>query len=55
VENRTLAVRSCLDGLRVRWVYEEEMALIDPTLESFVSVNTPEEWAAARSRLELGD
>jgi molybdopterin-guanine dinucleotide biosynthesis protein A len=34
--------------VRVRTVTPEEIAPIDPRLESFRNLNTPEEWRAAR-------
>lgn len=36
-----------LSSVRVRYVSEPEMRLIDPNLRSFINVNTPEEWEAA--------
>lgn len=44
-----LKVMDALEGLRVRFVEEEELAAADPGLRSFVNVNTPEELAAARA------
>ncbi|MEZ4864610.1 MAG: molybdenum cofactor guanylyltransferase [Caldilineaceae bacterium] len=40
-----------LPDVRVRYVDEEELRRIDPTLASFYNANTPEEWAQAMSLL----
>jgi len=43
-----LRVVHALEGLRVRYVEERELAAADPGLRSFVNVNTPAELASAR-------
>jgi len=35
---------SFLADVRVRYVHEEEIRVVDPGLHSFLNVNTPEEW-----------
>jgi len=36
--------------MRVRWVSEKQLRAVDPQLESFINVNTPEDLARARQR-----
>jgi len=36
--------------MRVRWVPENQLRAVDPQLESFINVNTPEDLALARQR-----
>lgn len=40
-------VHAVFASVRVRYVTEPELRLIDPHLRSFINVNTPEEWQAA--------
>ncbi|HEX5167316.1 MAG TPA: molybdenum cofactor guanylyltransferase [Thermomicrobiales bacterium] len=47
-----LKVADALAGLRVRELPERWLRQHDPELLSFVNANRPEEWAAARRRLE---
>jgi molybdopterin-guanine dinucleotide biosynthesis protein A len=44
-----LRVVDGLEGLRVRTVAEGDLAAVDPGLQSFLNVNTPDELAAARA------
>jgi molybdenum cofactor guanylyltransferase len=43
------SLRLLLSTVRVRWVAEPEMNRIDPALQSFVNVNTPDEWSALQT------
>ena len=43
-----LRVMDALEGLNVRYLEERVLRVADPTLRSFVNVNTPKELAAAR-------
>jgi molybdopterin-guanine dinucleotide biosynthesis protein A len=36
--------------MRVRWVSEKQLRAVDPRLESFINVNTPEDLVRARRR-----
>ncbi|MEE4608894.1 MAG: molybdenum cofactor guanylyltransferase [Desulfobacteraceae bacterium] len=36
--------------MRVRWVSEKQLRAVDPNLESFINVNTPEDLVLARQR-----
>jgi molybdopterin-guanine dinucleotide biosynthesis protein A len=51
VEAGRLAVQAALDHLRVRWVEESELTNRGYAMNSFLNVNTPAEWAAARPLL----
>jgi molybdenum cofactor guanylyltransferase len=42
---KDLRLESVLTDLRVRWVSEEEIGVIDPEFRSFTNVNYPEDWA----------
>lgn len=42
-----LRVQTLLDHLAVRWVAADELAAVDPDGESFLNINTPEDYAAA--------
>jgi molybdopterin-guanine dinucleotide biosynthesis protein A len=45
-----LRVISFFDDVRVRVLEEDELRAVDPELRSFVNVNTPEEFDAAKGR-----
>ncbi len=49
-----LAVQRFLEGIRVRYVSEEELRPLDPKLHSFLNVNTPADLESAR-RLMTGN
>lgn len=51
VRRGELRLRDLLSELTVRWVSEEELRAVDPDMTSVRSVNTPDEWDAARARL----
>ncbi len=40
----TLRIRDLFPHVRVLYVNEEELQRVDPALQSFVNVNTPQEW-----------
>jgi molybdenum cofactor guanylyltransferase len=44
-------VISFFDAVRVRYLAPAEIADLDPELQSFVNVNTPEDWQAALDQL----
>ena len=50
-----LRVIDALEGLRVRFIDERELAAVDPGLRSFINVNTPGELAAARASAGGGE
>jgi molybdopterin-guanine dinucleotide biosynthesis protein A len=50
IEDR-LRIRDLLSQVRVRYVEEDELRQVDPTLQSFTNANTPQEWAAIRQKL----
>lgn len=47
----TRSLQRALESLPVHWVAEDTMRHADPSLASFTSVNTPEEWEAVRASL----
>lgn len=49
-----LRVVDALAGLRLRYLDLEELAVVDPGLQSFVNVNTPDELVAARTFTKPG-
>jgi molybdopterin-guanine dinucleotide biosynthesis protein A len=49
-----LRVVDGLEGLRVRYIEEGEIASVDPAGRCFVNVNTPGELAAARAAVDEG-
>jgi molybdopterin-guanine dinucleotide biosynthesis protein B/molybdopterin-guanine dinucleotide biosynthesis protein len=49
----SLAVLAALERVRVRWVNACELDDIPGSAESFVNVNTPEEWEQVRGRVAL--
>ena len=49
-------LRALLDspGVRVRWVEEDRLRRVDPTLACLVNVNTPADWAAWQAAEDAG-
>lgn len=43
------SLTALLDDLRVHWVHEETLRTLDPTLHSFINVNTPQDWARVQT------
>lgn len=50
-DNGERSIQRILPELRARTVDAEEIRPIDPQLQSFINVNTPEEWAAVQQQL----
>ncbi len=48
VDAGELSIRAAMRTVRVRWVAEDEMRALDPSLGSLRSVNTPAEWHEAQ-------
>lgn len=44
-------MQAFLDGLAMYELHADEFSSVDPTLESLVNINTPEDWAVWRDRL----
>lgn len=44
-----LCLTALLDDLRVHWVDEAILRAADPTLHSFINVNTPQDWARVQT------
>jgi molybdopterin-guanine dinucleotide biosynthesis protein A len=53
VASRALRTRDLLDLIRARYLQPDELRDVDPDLESFLTCNTPESYAAALRRAGL--
>ena len=51
LRQENLRIRDLFTQVCVRYVQESELCAVDPTLQSFTNVNTPQEWDAIQQKL----